>query len=359
MVADGFDKPNGLAFSPDEDVSTSPTTAPPRPRVRRRRRPHARRAPARRRTPGFPDGLKVDAAGASTLGGRGVRSSTPRPRSPRSLPGAVNFTFGGPDRVLYITADTRSGPALDKEPDHGHRPDPQDHRRRRRRRRARRRRARGDERGRRVVIAVVDPWGELVELRRTRARRSPARASPSTRRAPPRSSSGRAARWRSRSRTAASARSRCTAPRLTGGIPLKVDGEVVGAIGTSGETPDEDEAISIAGAAADFSPSRGPGAHLRGRPARRRGRRRRGRRRGVAPVISAVDAGGALMYLRAPRRRQVASVEVTTDKARTAAIYRRPSKDFEDQASGGRPSALHLAARCRCRAASRSSTTAT
>ena len=39
----------------------------------------------------------------------------------------------------------------------------------------------------------------------------------------------------------------------------------------------------------------------------------------------------------------MASVEVTTDKARTAAIYRRPSKDFEDQASGGRPSALHLA----------------
>ena len=34
---------------------------------------------------------------------------------------------------------------------------------------------------------------------------------------------------------------------------------------------------------------------------------------------------------------------MTTDKARTAAIYRRPSKDFEDQASSGRPSALHLA----------------
>ena len=34
---------------------------------------------------------------------------------------------------------------------------------------------------------------------------------------------------------------------------------------------------------------------------------------------------------------------VSVDKARTAAIYRRPSKDFEDQASGGRPSALHLA----------------
>jgi glc operon protein GlcG len=60
-------------------------------------------------------------------------------------------------------------------------------------------------------------------------------------------------------------------------------------------------------------------------------------------VISAADAGGALMYLVRPDAAQVASVEVTTDKARTAAIYRRPSKDFEDQASGGRPSALHLA----------------
>src|SRR3954470_16736102 len=66
-------------------------------------------------------------------------------------------------------------------------------------------------------------------------------------------------------------------------------------------------------------------------------------RRGVAPVVSAVDAGGALMFLVRPDLAQVASVEVTTDKARTAAIYRRPSKDFEDQASNGRPSALHLA----------------
>jgi mannose-6-phosphate isomerase-like protein (cupin superfamily) len=39
----------------------------------------------------------------------------------------------------------------------------------------------------------------------------------------------------------------------------------------------------------------------------------------------------------------VASVGVATDKARTAAIYRRPSKDFEDQAADGRASALHLA----------------
>ena len=56
-----------------------------------------------------------------------------------------------------------------------------------------------------------------------------------------------------------------------------------------------------------------------------------------------MDAGGELMYLWRPDRAQVASVDVATDKARTAALYRRPSKDFEEQAAHGRPSALHLA----------------
>jgi uncharacterized protein GlcG (DUF336 family) len=66
-------------------------------------------------------------------------------------------------------------------------------------------------------------------------------------------------------------------------------------------------------------------------------------RRNVAPVVAVVDVGGELVYIHRPDAAQVASVGVATDKARTAAIYRRPSKDFEDQASGGRPSALHLA----------------
>ena len=52
---------------------------------------------------------------------------------------------------------------------------------------------------------------------------------------------------------------------------------------------------------------------------------------------------GARVLVVTPDEAQVASVQVTIDKARTAAIYRRPSKDFEEQASGGRPSALHLA----------------
>ena len=130
---------------------------------------------------------------------------------------------------------------------------------------------------------------------------------------------------------------------LTGGIPLLVDDEVVGAIGTSGETPDEDEAISLAGAAAGVSTMQVPALTYEGARLAAEAAGAEAARRGVAPVVSAVDAGGALMFLLRPDSAQVASVDVTTDKARTAAIYRRPSKDFEDQAGGGRPSALHLA----------------
>ena len=125
--------------------------------------------------------------------------------------------------------------------------------------------------------------------------------------------------------------------------PLVAGGEVVGAIGTSGETPDEDEAISIAGAAADFSVAEVPALTYAGARFAAEAAADEAARRGVAPVISAVDAGGALMFLVRPDLAQVASVDVTTDKARTAAIYRRPSRDFEEQAAGGRPSALHLA----------------
>jgi uncharacterized protein GlcG (DUF336 family) len=38
----------------------------------------------------------------------------------------------------------------------------------------------------------------------------------------------------------------------------------------------------------------------------------------------------------------VASVAVATDKARTAALFRRASRDLEDAAASGRPSVLHL-----------------
>src|SRR5919198_4959790 len=64
--------------------------------------------------------------------------------------------------------------------------------------------------------------------------------------------------------------------------------------------------------------------------------------RGVDPVIAVVDDGGTLITMRRPDSAQVASVGGSIDKARTAAIFRRPSKDFEDQTRHGRPAALAL-----------------
>jgi glc operon protein GlcG len=63
---------------------------------------------------------------------------------------------------------------------------------------------------------------------------------------------------------------------------------------------------------------------------------------GARVVISVVDEGGSLLLLERLDDTQVASVNVGIDKARTAAIYRRPSKVFEDQVKNGRVSALAL-----------------
>lgn len=63
---------------------------------------------------------------------------------------------------------------------------------------------------------------------------------------------------------------------------------------------------------------------------------------GARVVIAVVDEGGALLLLERLDDTQVASVNVGIDKARTAAIYRRPSKVFEDQVKNGRVSALAL-----------------
>jgi glc operon protein GlcG len=196
----------------------------------------------------------------------------------------------------------------------------------------------------RVVIAVVDPSGELVALRRTagaqvassrvavdKARTAAIFVRPS-REIEQQVSDGRLG-----------ALALHGASALTGGVPLKLDGEVVGAIGTSGETPDEDESVSIAGAAASFSTTEVGVLTYEGAKRVAEAADSLARARGVAPVTAVVDAGGDLIYLLRPDAAQVASTNVSVDKARTAAIYRRPSKDFEDQAANGRASALHLA----------------
>jgi len=201
-----------------------------------------------------------------------------------------------------------------------------------------------NERGHRVVIAILDPHGELIELRRTpgaqiassrvaldKARTAAIFVRPS-REIEEQVSAGRLG-----------ALALHGAAALTGGIPLKAGDEVVGAIGTSGETPDEDEAISLAGAQTDFTTREVPALAYEQARSVAEAAGTIATARGVNPVVAVVDAGGELVYLWRPDHAQVASVGVATDKARTAAIYRRPSKDFEEQATSGRASALHLA----------------
>src|SRR5215469_7810561 len=198
--------------------------------------------------------------------------------------------------------------------------------------------------GFRVVIAIVDAWGHVLQLRRTeaaqaasdqvaidKARTAAIFVRPS-REIEEQVSAGRLG-----------ALALHGAAALTGGIPLRVDGEVVGAIGTSGETPDQDESVSLAGARAQFPAADVPALTQEGAQVAAETAAAAATARGVWPVVAVVDAGGELMHLWRPDRAQVASVRVATDKARTAALYRRPSKDFEDQAAHGRPSALHLA----------------
>jgi uncharacterized protein GlcG (DUF336 family) len=52
-------------------------------------------------------------------------------------------------------------------------------------------------------------------------------------------------------------------------------------------------------------------------------------------VIAIVDEGGHLVYLQRMDDVQVASAEIAPMKARTAAMYKRPSKVFEDRVNTG------------------------
>jgi gluconolactonase len=124
VVADSFEKPNGLAFSPDGSVLyVGDSGANQEPGSYHVRLPHHvvgfdvdhRRRLVNGRlfaviAPGFPDGLKVDSEGrvyASASSSVQVFNPGGDLIGEIRLPGAVNFTFGGAERnLLFITADT-------------------------------------------------------------------------------------------------------------------------------------------------------------------------------------------------------------------------------------------------------------
>jgi gluconolactonase len=125
VAADSLDKPNGLALSPDErTLYVTDSGANQEPGSLYPDRPHHvvafDAAPFSAQlsnervfaeiSPGFPDGIKVDSEGrvyVSSFSGVQVFDPSGDPLGEIELPGAVNFTFGGPDRdVLFITTDT-------------------------------------------------------------------------------------------------------------------------------------------------------------------------------------------------------------------------------------------------------------
>lgn len=123
VVADSFNKPNGLAFSPDESVLyITDSGANQEPDTFYEELPHHVRAfdvkegghlendrLFRVTSPGFPDGIKVDAEGrvyTSAFSGVQVSNTLGDLIGEIRLPGAVNFTFGGPgNHILFIAAN--------------------------------------------------------------------------------------------------------------------------------------------------------------------------------------------------------------------------------------------------------------
>ena len=125
VVADGFNKPNGLAFSPDESVLyITDSGANQAPGTYFVDLPHHVQAfdvddgqHLRNGrlfavvSPGVPDGIKVDTDGrvyTSSATGVQVFTSDGDLLGEIMAPGVANFTFGGPDNdVLFILCDTQ------------------------------------------------------------------------------------------------------------------------------------------------------------------------------------------------------------------------------------------------------------
>ena len=125
VVADNFNKPNGLAFSPDESaLYITDTGANQAPGTYFVDLPHHVRAfdvvdgqhlrndrLFAEVSPGVPDGIKLDAQGhVYTSSGTGVQVFTVQGDLMGEIfaPGVANFTFGGPTNdVVFILGDTK------------------------------------------------------------------------------------------------------------------------------------------------------------------------------------------------------------------------------------------------------------
>jgi glc operon protein GlcG len=59
------------------------------------------------------------------------------------------------------------------------------------------------------------------------------------------------------------------------------------------------------------------------------------RRNNWAMAVAIVDTGGYLVYFERMQDTQLGSVEIAIEKAKSAALFRRPTKSFQDTVAGG------------------------
>lgn len=59
-------------------------------------------------------------------------------------------------------------------------------------------------------------------------------------------------------------------------------------------------------------------------------------------VIAIVDAGGHMVFLQRMDETQAGSIDIAIKKAQTSALFKRPTKAFEDGVAGGRNALLSL-----------------
>ena len=105
-------------------------------------------------------------------------------------------------------------------------------------------------------------------------------------------------------------------------------------------------ALSVVAAAvsaqAPVRPPYGPGINLETAKKIAAGAAAEAKKNNWNMAVAIVDNHGMLIYYEIADDTQTAAASVAVDKARTSALWRRPSKEFEENVAGGRVAILRL-----------------
>ena len=99
---------------------------------------------------------------------------------------------------------------------------------------------------------------------------------------------------------------------------------------------------ATASAQAPVRPPYGPGINLETAKKIAAGAAAEAKKNNWNMAVAIVDNHGMLIYYEIADDTQTAAATVAVDKARTSALWRRPSKEFEENVAGGRVAILRL-----------------